>query len=237
MVPRHVTSLAAIFVCNLLLSCAQSAPNAALLKLMAARQYHENGNRGSNSPSSPSSSSSFIREFNSPFPSNPAVDGVNELWLDSTGSNPMLMSAGNSLTSAAGSPKAEPETEEGEEEAKDSAAGEARKRFHPSAFFGSRGKRLLVDFNKRFFHQGFVGSRGKRMQPYLLSGGRMGDEVEEEEEGKRMSKRFIPTGFIGGRGKRYLPGLEALFLSQMYKKLDAEKWKRQSLLGFHAARG
>ncbi|KAL8607998.1 hypothetical protein ACOMHN_023814 [Nucella lapillus] len=236
MTPRHVISLVAIFVCNLLLSCAQSAPNAALLKLLAAKHSQDNGNSVSLSPSS-SAYSSYINDYNPTFPASPSADDVSELWLDpSSGRNPVLMRTGNSLTSAGRSSTAE-------EEAKDSLM-EASKRFHPSAFFGSRGKRgyggLSDAYPKRFFHQAFVGSRGKRLPAYGMGGEEEEEEEEEaEEEGKRMmlGKRFNPAGFTGSRGKRYLPGLEALFLSQMYKKLDAEKWKRQSLLGFHAARG
>ena len=84
------------------------------------------------------------------------------------------------------------------------------KRFHPSAFFGSRGKRLYSGLSSAYskgFQQGILASRGQRLPDY---GG----------EGRQVAKRFDPSGFSGSRGKRYMPGLEALFLSQMYKKCE-----------------
>lgn len=207
----HVQPIVVLVFCNLLLATAH--PSAALIKLLAAR--HSHGSR-----STPVSLDSSSHSNSDSQPLSAFGDDVKGVWpVDSDDD---------------GDDHVEGEPDEWDDDS--SEVLEEVKRFHPSAFYGSRGKRTLLKglskaLSDKRFMQGFVGSRGKRRGEYPYS---LGEEAEEEE---LAMKRFDPSGFSGSRGKRFIPGLEALFLSQMYKKLDAEKWKRQSLRGFHAARG
>ncbi|KAL8603119.1 hypothetical protein ACOMHN_046031 [Nucella lapillus] len=264
---HHVTALAAILICSLVLIAAQPASNTDGLKLLNANEAHTihrqpPSHLHHHRPSSPSRPSSFSSN-----------DDVNKLAtnFDSEEQKEPSTSDESHMMSS----EAEPEPEDGDstptnrfvppnltlEEWKrmyerGAIPADLSKRFL-QGFVGSRGKRSLNaaaaapssmyeggisidDLSKRFI-QGFVGSRGKRVME------------EEEDEGvagagksyfpvteslwRAPDKRFYPSGFTASRGKRYMPGLEALLLSQMYKKLDAEKWKRQSMLGFHASRG
>lgn len=162
------------------------------LQLLAAKHSH----------SSNRAATSYLNEYNPAFPSDLSDDDVNQLWLD-----PGLARIDNSPTS--GGSRMLSSEEEGEGE--DAMLGSSQvKRFHPSAFFGSRGKRMYGGLSSAYakrFQQGLLASRAERL-PY--SGG----------EGQQVAKRFDPSGFSGSRGKRYMPGLEALFLSQMYKKCE-----------------
>ncbi|XP_070174271.1 uncharacterized protein [Littorina saxatilis] len=217
MLRHHVTTVAAILVCNLLLCSAHPAPNAALLKLIAAKHSH-----GSHRLPSP-----YTGEYSAPYPETPAASDASDFWSNL-----------RNVAISAGSPLTDGEGEEGEDTLTQHSE---TKRFHPSAFVGSRGKRMFGDlsddeaeaFEKRF-QQGFIGSRGRRMQS--LGGAEGEGETEAFKrfqqgftgsrgkrmgaEGENVAKRFDPSGFSGSRGKRYIPGLQALFLSQMYNKCE-----------------
>ena len=157
--------------------------------MLAAKQSH-GAARADASP--------YLSSYRGASPSIPSplevedVDDVSELWLG----------PGLALATSRGSPiSGGNDVVEKDDNGVSMPEPVPSKRFHPSAFFGSRGKRPYGGLR---FQHAFIGSRGRR--------------GEERQGGARVAKRFNPSGFSGSRGKRYIPGLEALLLSQMYRK-------------------
>ena len=151
---------------------------------------------------------SYLSDYNPGYPpSDLSADDVSDLWLDPTR---MRNSGGGGrrsmLSSSFGAGG------EGSGAAAMSSSSQV-KRFHPSAFFGSRGKRQYGGPTRAFDSRGFPEEEG------LMEEAR-GDQGAYLGGGGMVAKRFDPSGFSGSRGKRYMPGLEALLLSQMYKKCE-----------------
>ncbi|XP_025082917.1 uncharacterized protein LOC112557335 isoform X2 [Pomacea canaliculata] len=215
MLRHQAAPLIAVLLCSLALVSAQAQSSTTLLKLLSDKPSQDDTSQFD---------SAQLGELEPSLTDELPVNEATKLWLSQRLAELKGMTvpelAENDDTTESG------DAAEGDELEEDVAS----KRFHPTAFFGSRGKRRFSEKSFKRLLTGFVGSRGKRLPMPA------GDEGLWEGQEFR-SKRFDPSGFAGSRGKRYFPGLEALVLSHMYQKY-AEKWKRQpSLFGFQASRG
>lgn len=142
---------------------------------------------------SPSFDTSILRDLEPAAQEHPEMEDANQPWLDSE----------------FGAPKESDSYIVGDNERE-------VKRFHPTAFFGSRGKRLEGHFGEAILKHDPMTSFHSRNEVDDLSV----NEEDYDDDVSNPSKRFDPSGFAGSRGKRYLPGLEAFLLSQMYHKCE-----------------